>query len=184
MPNMKHLIDLFDKAGFEIETEVLGDNSLHCSITKDTEKTTVRAIARADGTVCNMGILIGMFDAVASHSRHSLLLRCLELNFDHPLARIGLFRVPADQTGKDEDNTPVLGILIAESSFFWVDSDVDMLNKRWKAVVSIAERASAELASREALSRQNPFYKQFRLSRSSTMRTDLPEGQGIGQDQI
>jgi hypothetical protein len=175
MPNMRELVTLFESNGYGVSEPTIGEHHLFGWVTGG-KLDPIRAIARATDDLCNVGSIVGVFDGVPERNRYSLLTTLLELNFDHPLACISMVRAPADDkdvTSPSEKSE--IGILVAETSFFWTGSTAKRLEDRMEAIRAIMFAASQQMASRGALSNTNPFYDRLRGATSPVGREGFPK---------
>lgn len=167
MPDLSTLVARLKDYGYSCNLESVDADLLFVRISSG-ELKEVTAALRANQELCNVGIMLGLLQAVGERQRYGLAMALLELNFEHPLARVGLFRARAEEKDK-----PALGILVAESSFFWPDLTNERFDQRMKGLRAIAERASNHLAARDALSNTNPFYSHLMTTRSPVRREDF-----------
>lgn len=164
---MIEFITALKKFGYSVDLSFSAEDSAFGNLTGG-KLGDLNAMIRAREDFCNIGIILGLFDAVRERDRYSLLFDLLQLNFNHPLSRVSLFRA-TPLGGKD----PVLGILIAETSFFWKPIPEDQFDKRVSALMAIAKAASSALAAKGAISATNPFFKELRPIESPIEREDI-----------
>lgn len=154
---MVELREQIKRFGYSLSDVTESGEGLHCQVTGPVLQP-IKALLRTDSKVCNLSALIGFLDLVPEASRYSLLVDFLELNAAHLFGRISMFRTKTNET----DPAPVTALIIAETSFFWVDITAEKWNTRAKAVHNIAKAASALLASRGGIASINPFYEDLK----------------------
>ena len=150
--------------GYEVRQEAETEGVFNCTLSGGALEI-VFAAARCTSEVCSVGILLGVLGAARPSSRYSLLIDALELNFQHDLARISLFRIPPDDEDEENANSAVF---VAETSFFWPDLTKEKLDRRMKAIVRLAYAFSQTLASRDAMVTSNPWYERLRGQDAAT----------------
>lgn len=164
MPSLKRFREQLEQYGYTLRESSVDDNL--AGFLTGGRLGEVDAILRVSEKVCNVGVLLGLYESVPERRRYSLLVALLELNFEHPFAHASLFRVP-DSENKDEFET---AILVAESSFFWTEMTQEKFDTRIESLIALAEAASKELASRDAISMTNAFYERLKSRRSPVQR--------------
>ncbi len=175
MPDLKELKNLLEKHGYKLESPVFSERNLIALISGG-KLEDMSVVMRATDDVCNLGIVIGLFEAVAERNRYSLLMSLLELNFNHPLAHTSFVRVRVPDSSEQKTQIGEAehrGIILAETSFFWPGMTQERFDARAKALNAIAFAASQHLATRDALSNTNPFYHRLKGASSPVSRQDF-----------
>lgn len=171
MPAVKHLLQIFEKEGLEVIDVFEADKNLYCYIKGECLRGAT-AIVRANENVCNIGIMLGLFDVVEQGKRYILLQDLLEANFKHPLARVSMFK-----TVPEDENKQGSRILVAESSFYWDTEHENWFDGRMKALSALAWNVSNLLAGYDSITSMNPYFSQLKGPRSPVVR----DGDGLAE---
>ena len=168
MPDVNRLEPILVGYGYRLGDPVVVGGTFSCQLGGE-ELGETEPYLRATELFCNVGMVVGVLDAALPRGRYSLVLDLLELNFEHPLARISMFRAPSQ---KNDD--PHVGVLVAETSFYWSEITEEKFDGRMKALRAIAHDASELLAAKHALSKVNPFFAKLKSPQPPVERADLP----------
>lgn len=162
MPELVGLVHKIGEFGYACEELQQEERRVTC-VVSGAQLGNMRSFLVANEEVCSVGAFLGELDQIPSHSRYSLLVDLLELNFIERLASISLLRASQDA----EADPPSVPVVLAETVFFWPDISPTKFNGRMRALRHIARAASQLLAARGGLAESNPFYQELRDNRSA-----------------